>query len=60
MSYLFTRLSFDVPFDNPTYVDESSVRRLINPEFNPESGFVNWMFGGGGLTASRHCPAVML
>lgn len=46
MSYLFTRLSFDVPFDNPTYVDESSVRRLINPEFNPESGFVNWMFGG--------------
>lgn len=49
-----------MPFDNPTYVDESSVRRLINPEFNPESGFVNWMFGGGGLTASRHCPAVML
>lgn len=45
MSYLFTRLSFDVPFDNPTYVDESSVRRLINPEFNPESGFINWMFG---------------
>ncbi|HBW0089823.1 TPA: hypothetical protein MEB27_002527 [Klebsiella aerogenes] len=24
------------------------MRRLINPEFNPESGFVNWMFGGGG------------
>lgn len=46
MSYLFTRLSFDVPFDNPTYVDENSVRRLINPDINPESGFVNWMFGG--------------
>ncbi|HBR4492528.1 hypothetical protein AAHT98_15320 [Klebsiella pneumoniae] len=46
MNYLFTRLSFDVPFDNPTYVDESSVRRLINPDINPESGFVNWMFGG--------------
>lgn len=45
MSYLFNRLSFDVPFDNAMYVDETAVRRLIEPDVTPESGFVNWMLG---------------
>ncbi|UNF10855.1 MULTISPECIES: hypothetical protein [Klebsiella] len=45
MSYLFNRLSFDVPFDNAMYVDETAVRRLIDPDITPESGFVNWMLG---------------
>ncbi|HEJ8622425.1 TPA: hypothetical protein SMK09_004293 [Klebsiella michiganensis] len=45
MSYLFNRLSFDVPFDNATYVDETTVRRLIEPDITPEAGFVNWMLG---------------
>ncbi|CAH0150939.1 hypothetical protein SRABI106_00445 [Rahnella aquatilis] len=45
MSYLFNRLSFDVPFDNATYIDETAVRRLIEPDITPEAGFVNWMLG---------------
>lgn len=45
MSYLFNRLSFDVPFDNAMYVDETAVRRLIDPDITPEAGFVNWMLG---------------
>lgn len=45
MSYLFTRLNFEIPFDGATYIDESKVKRLIQGEVTPEPGFVNWLFG---------------
>lgn len=45
-NYLFTRLNFEVPFSGAEYLNESDVSRVINPVLTPESGFVNWFFGG--------------
>ncbi len=44
MSYLFQRLSFEVPFDNATYMDPEDISPVIPLQINPQPGFINWLF----------------
>lgn len=44
MSYLFNRLSYDVPFDGATYVNEADVSRVIPLVVTPQPDYINWLF----------------
>ncbi|HBR6920071.1 TPA: hypothetical protein L9215_004996 [Klebsiella pneumoniae] len=49
MSYLFTRLNFEVPFSGAEYLNESDVSRVISA-VTPQPGFFNWLFGGSSAS----------
>lgn len=49
MSYLFTRLNFEIPFSGAEYLNESDVKKVIN-QITPEEGFINWFFGGSSAS----------
>ncbi|SPZ52573.1 Uncharacterised protein [Serratia quinivorans] len=42
--YLFTRLSYEVPFDGAEYINEGDVSRVIPLSVIPQAGFANFLF----------------
>lgn len=45
MTYLFTRLSHEVPFDGAEYIQESLVEKVLSVKIPLQDGYVNWLFG---------------